>query len=158
MFARVYEKMRAAYPAAETAELRLPAKIIHRVVIRRPQTSYILADMLEKELSYTLSDGAKEGTVIMTLAGPFTLSNIFQLQSDLRALKPPCLIMDMTSVPYMDSAGLGVVMNYFVSAQGEGRKLLLVGVSDRLRSLLEMTRVDSVLRMCDSLEEAQALA
>ena len=114
--------------------------------------------MLEKELSYTLSDGAKEGTAIMTLDGPFTLSNMFQLQSDLRTLKPACLIMDLSSVPYMDSAGLGVVMNYFVSAQGAGRKLFLVGVSDRLRSLLEMTKVDSVLRLCDSLEEAQALA
>jgi anti-sigma B factor antagonist len=58
----------------------------------------------------------------------------------------------------MDSAGLGVVMNYFVSAQDNGRKLLLVGVNDRVRALLEMTKVDSVLRMCDSVEVAQSLA
>ena len=86
--------------------------------------------MLDKELSYITSPGAKEGTVILTLDGPFTLSNIFKFQGELRALKPPCLIMDMTSVPYMDSAGLGVIMNYFVSAQGGGRKFYLVGVND----------------------------
>ena len=114
--------------------------------------------MLEKELSYTMSDGAKEGTVILTLEGPFTLSNMFQLQGDLRTLKPACLIIDMTSVPYMDSAGLGVIMNYFVSAQGAGRKFFLTGVSDRLRALLEMTKVDGVLRVCDTVEAAQALA
>jgi anti-sigma B factor antagonist len=66
--------------------------------------------------------------------------------------------MDLTSVPYMDSAGLGVVMNYFVSAQDNGRKLLLVGVNDRVRALLEMTKVDSVLRMCDSVDAAQSQA
>jgi anti-sigma B factor antagonist len=114
--------------------------------------------MLEKGLSYTASAGAKEGTLILTLNGPFTLTNIFQFQGELRTLKPACLIMDLTSVPYMDSAGLGVVMNYFVSAQDNGRKLLLVGVNDRVRALLEMTKVDSVLRMCDSVEVAQSLA
>jgi anti-sigma B factor antagonist len=114
--------------------------------------------MLDKELTYTTSTGAKEGTVILTLDGPFTLSNLFELQNELRTLKPACLIMDLTSVPYMDSAGLGVVMNYFVSAQGNGRKLLLVGVNERVRALLEMTKVDSVLRMCDSIEAAQSQA
>jgi anti-sigma B factor antagonist len=114
--------------------------------------------MLEKELTYTVSDGAREGIVILRLDGPFTLGNMFKLQSDLRALTPPCLIMDLSSVPYMDSAGLGVMMNYFVSAQSHGRKFFVTGVSDRLRALLEMTKVDNVLQICDSVDAAQALA
>ena len=114
--------------------------------------------MLEKELSYSISNGAKDGVAILTLDGPFILSNMFKLQGEMRAIKAPCLIMDMTQVPYMDSAGLGVIMNYFVSAQGGGRKFFLVGVSERLRSLLEMTKVDAVLQMCDTIEAAEALA
>jgi hypothetical protein len=58
--------------------------------------------MLEKELTYTASQGAKEGTTILTIDGPFTLGNMFQLQAELRTMKPPCLIMDIASVPYMD--------------------------------------------------------
>jgi len=114
--------------------------------------------MLEKELVYTTSDGAKEGTVILTLDGPFTLGNMFQLQAELRKMQPPCLIMDMASVPYMDSAGLGVIMNYCVAAQSAGRKFLLAGVNERILSLLEMTKVDSILSMYDSVEAAQAQA
>jgi anti-sigma B factor antagonist len=83
---------------------------------------------------------------------------MFKLQSELLTLKPLCLIIDMTAVPYMDSAGLGVIMNYFVSAQGGGRKLLLVGVNDRVKALLEMTKVDSVLRLCESVQVAESLA
>jgi anti-sigma B factor antagonist len=114
--------------------------------------------MLDKELSYTVSDGAKDGIVILALDGPFTLGNMFQLQSDLRSLTPPCLIMDLSSVPYMDSAGLGVIMNYFVSSQSRGREFYVTGVSDRLRALLEMTKVDAVLKLCDSVAAAEALA
>jgi anti-anti-sigma factor len=114
--------------------------------------------MLDQPLSYAISSGAKEGTTIFTLAGPFTLGNMFQLQTELRSMKPACLIMDLSGVPYMDSAGLGVIMNTFVSAQGQGRKFFLTGVNERLRSLLEMTRVDKVLQLCDSIEAAEALA
>ncbi len=114
--------------------------------------------MLDQELSYTTSNGANEGTVILTLEGPFTLGNMFQLQAELRALKPPCLIMDLAGVPYMDSAGLGVLMNYYVAAEGEKRKFLVSGVNERVRSLLEMTKVDAVLKMYDSVEAAETQA
>lgn len=125
---------------------------------REAGESYILAPMFDKELTYSTSEGAKPGATILKLEGPFTLGNMFKLQADMRTLKPACLIMDMTAVPYMDSAGLGVIMNYFVSSQGEGRKYFLVGVNDRVRALLEMTKVDSVLRICDTVEAAEALA
>jgi anti-anti-sigma factor len=113
--------------------------------------------MFDKELTYATSPGTKPGTTILKLEGPFTLGNMFKLQTDLRALKPDCLILDMSGVPYMDSAGLGVIMNYFVAAQGAGRKFFVVGVNDRIRALLEMTKVDAVLRLCDTIEAAETL-
>ena len=109
-------------------------------------------------MTYATSAGTKPGTTILTLEGPFTLGNMFKLQTELRALKPECLIMDLTGVPYMDSAGMGVIMNTFVAAQGAGRKFILVGVNDRVRALLEMTKVDSVLKLVDTVEAAEALA
>ena len=114
--------------------------------------------MPDQSLTYTISDGAKEGVVIIALSGPFTLGDIFALQNELRTLKPPCLIMDLTDVPFMDSAGLGVIMNYYVSAQGNNRKFFLVGVNDRLKALMEMTKVDGVLRLFDSRDAAEAQA
>jgi anti-anti-sigma factor len=145
-------------------QLRKPAAAevgdppIHDFVMVGLPTPYILRPMLDKELSYAISDGAKEGIVILAVDGPFTLSNMFRLQHELRALKPACLIMDLTAVPYMDSAGLGVIMNYFVSAETAGRKFLLAGVNERLKALFEMTKVDVVLRLCDTVDAAQALA
>jgi anti-anti-sigma factor len=140
------------------ADWGVPATI-HIVVINKGVGVRILGAMLENNpLSYSKSEGTKAGTTIVTLEGPMTIGNMFELQNEFRALKPPCLIVDLTGVPYMDSAGLGVIMNSFVSAQGSGRKVILTGVSDRVRALFEMTKVDLVLQTCDTVEAAEALA
>lgn len=111
--------------------------------------------MLEQQMTYSASDGAKEGTVILHLKGPFILGNIFQLQNELRSMKPACLLMDVVEVPFMDSAGLGVIMNYYVSAQHGGRRFFLCGANERVKTLLEVTKVDGVLQLCESIEAAE---
>lgn len=112
--------------------------------------------MSDNALTYSYTNGSKDGTVILRLVGPLTLSNMFAFQGEFRSKKPPCLILDMTEVPYMDSAGLGLLMNYFVAAQDEKRSFLLVCVNERVRALLEMTKVDQILKMYPSIEAAEA--
>lgn len=115
----------------------------------------ILSAMQDRELSFSSVNGAKDGVLIVALNGPLLLGNMFDFQSALRELKPPCLILDLSNVPYMDSAGLGVLMNYYVSAQNNHRELLIVGVGERIKALLEMTKVDKILRLYPSLEAAE---
>jgi anti-sigma B factor antagonist len=112
--------------------------------------------MQKRELAYSSSDGAKDGTLIVTLNGPLLLGNMFDFQSALRELKPPRLILDLTNAPYMDSAGLGVLMNYYVSAQNNHRQFLVAGVSERVQALLEMTKVNQILKIYPSVEAAEA--
>lgn len=111
--------------------------------------------MQDRELSFSSFNGAKDGVLIVALDGPLLLGNMFDFQSAIRELKPPCLILDLSNVPYMDSAGLGVLMNYYVSAQNNHRELLVVGVNERIQALLEMTKVDKILRLYPSLEAAE---
>ena len=114
--------------------------------------------MSDKTLTYSTTSGAKEGTVVLKLVGPLTLSNMFAFQGQFRSMKPACLILDMSEVPYMDSAGLGLLTNYFVSAQDDNRKFLLASVNERIMSLLEMTKVDQILQMFPSVEAAENAA
>src|SRR6202142_2694072 len=111
--------------------------------------------MSDNALTYSYAKGSKEGTVVLKLAGPLTLTNMFAFQGEFRATKPPCLIIDMADVPYMDSAGLGLLTNYFVAAQDDNRKFLLACVSERILSLLQMTKVDQVLRLYPTVEAAE---
>jgi anti-sigma B factor antagonist len=111
--------------------------------------------MHEAPLSYTVHDGTRAGTTILKLAGPLTLTNMFSFQNDLRSMTSPVLILDMSEVAYMDSAGLGLLMNGYVSAENHQRRFLLAAVNDRVVALLQMTRVDRVLPVFASVQAAE---
>lgn len=99
--------------------------------------------------------GQAPGCRILRLTGPLTLNNLFEFQSTLRNDPPQALILDLTAVPYMDSAGMGAIINYFVSTQRHGRKLVVAGVNGRVLELFRMTKVEALLTMKDTVAEAE---
>jgi anti-anti-sigma factor len=107
-------------------------------------------------MTFTHRPGSRDGIEILSLSGPFTLGNMFQLQRALQELRPPYLIFDISQVPYMDSAGLGLLVNFYVAAQKNGRKMAVVGTTHRIMALFEMTKVDSLLKLYPSVEDAEA--
>ena len=63
-------------------------------------------------------------------------------------------ILDLTEVPYMDSAGLGLIVSHYVRCQGRGVRLVVAGVSPRVVQLFEMTTVDKFFPTVATVEEA----
>jgi len=112
--------------------------------------------MRDEPLTHSFTAGERDGTTILKLSGPLTISTMFGFQDELRAVKAKVLIIDLSETPYMDSAGLGLIMNSHVSAQDQGRKLLLAGVNERVKALFEMTKVQAVLTSFPSAAEAEA--
>ena len=112
--------------------------------------------MRDEPMSHSFTPGRSEGTTVLKLVGPLTISTMFGFQHDLRTATPQVLIVDMAEVPYMDSAGLGLIMNSHVTALDHGRKLLLAGVNERIVALFEMTKVHAVLTRFATVEEAEA--
>jgi len=112
--------------------------------------------MRDEPLTHSFTAGKRDGTTILKLVGPLTISTMFGFQNELRAVKIEVLIIDLSETPYMDSAGLGLIMNSHVSAQDRGGKLLLAGVNDRVKALFEMTKVNAVLKSFPSVAEAEA--
>ena len=114
--------------------------------------------MVDAPLEVSSAPGTREDTTIVRLVGPLTLRNLFGFQNELRAMTPPRLILDLSEVQYIDSAGLGLLVNAHVSAERGGRVLLLTGISPRVYTLLEMTRVHTVLQIYPSVSEAETRA
>jgi anti-anti-sigma factor len=106
------------------------------------------------ELEITRENGATGATAILRLKGPLKISNLFSLQAALRPLDNSDTVIDVTGVPYIDSAGLGTVLSHWTHCQSHNRKFALTGVSQRIRVLLQLTRVDAVLPMFATAEEA----
>lgn len=98
--------------------------------------------------------GNSIGIRIIRLAGPFTLKEVFDFQSLYRSVNDPVTLIDLTEVPYMDSAALGAIVTVHVTSQRHQRNYALVGVSDRLRTLFNVAGVEELLVTCPTLEEA----
>jgi len=111
--------------------------------------------MSDAGLTFTSTAGEALGVLILKLAGPLTLGNLFTFQNEFREMKPDYLIVDMSGVPYMDSAGLGLMVNAFVSAQTGHRQFSLACVSPRLMALLELTKVQTLIPTFADVEEAK---
>lgn len=56
-----------------------------------------------------------------------------------------CLVLNLASVPYIDSCGLGTIAQSHLSAQRRGGWLKLLNVNGRNRQLLTVTRLLDVI-------------
>lgn len=98
--------------------------------------------------------GATGTTRILRLKGPLTLTTLFLLQEALREVGDADTVIDVTDVPYMDSAGLGTLLSHWAHTQRLGKKFAVTGVNSRIAVLLEVTKVNTVLPMFATSEEA----
>ncbi len=99
--------------------------------------------------------GTPEGSRVLRLSGPITISNFFEFQSLIRGNTSRHLILDLTQVPYIDSAGIGALVGAYVNHQKEGRSLALVGVTSRVRDALKVTRVEQFFQFYETQSAAE---
>ena len=111
--------------------------------------------MPDQPLHVDSAGGTREGHRIFRLSGPLTLSNLFTFQSMVRAETARVTVIDMTNVPYVDSAGIGLLMGAYVSRQKDGRSLLLVGVNERVQNTMNVTRVQQFFPIFPTVAEAE---
>ncbi|HEY9139679.1 MAG TPA: STAS domain-containing protein [Bryobacteraceae bacterium] len=100
--------------------------------------------------------GATPNVRILRLTGPFTLTTMFDFQNIVREGAAAVTIIDLSGVPYMDSAALGALLGVHVSCQREGHRYALTGVSARIETLLQVAGVDGFLVRYNTPEQAEA--
>jgi anti-sigma B factor antagonist len=114
--------------------------------------------MRQEPLVIEENTNPENGVRVLRLKGPIVISNLFDFQNKVRSSTARALILDMTDVPYVDSAGVGVLVGAYVTHQKDGRSLALVGACDRVRGTLSVTQVESFFRFFDSVAAAEAAA
>jgi anti-sigma B factor antagonist len=84
----------------------------------------------------------------LRLTGDLDLSSADELRgAGLRALREPdCrrLLVDMSEVPFMDSTGVGVLVELRNAGLPQGRALVIAEPSERVREVLRLTAMDQV--------------
>jgi anti-anti-sigma factor len=80
-----------------------------------------------------------------------------QIQSSLRSGVQQ-VIVDLTAVPHVDSAGIRALVRGHTSAQRLMRRLTIVNPSARVREEIATLRLQGVLEVCDTMAAAKASA
>lgn len=98
----------------------------------------------------------RPGEHILKITGPLVLSNFFEFQRALREDTSQQLILDFNDVPYIDSAAIGALMMAYVHRSKDNHTMLLVGVCPRVRTALQVTKVEQFFDFADHLPAADA--
>jgi len=65
-------------------------------------------------------------------------------------------LIDFTRTGYIDSSGLGALVSISKKVREQGGELRLCGLNEDLRSLFELTKLDTLFTITDSAEQALA--
>ena len=84
---------------------------------------------------------------VLRLRGPLTTENLHPFQNAVRRDDSAVLFLDLTDVPYIDSAGLGSLVSAYISLSKSGRRVILTGVNPRVLKLFEITKVEQLFLM-----------
>ncbi len=108
-------------------------------------------------LGITPSNGSRPGRRVLHLAGRLGIETVPAFLAAARTETAPTLILDMGDIEYMDSSGVGALLQIHVSLAKGNRQLVLASVPEKVRMVLEIARLQSIFPMYSSVAIAEEL-
>ena len=118
-----------------------------------------MADEVDRPQDIIKAVRHKEQVVVLELAGEIDMKCSVQLRKkfiELFGNKPPVLIVNMSEVEFMDSSGLGTLVEALKWSRQNESELKLVGLTQSVRNVFEISRLQHIFQIYDS--EAEALS
>ncbi len=97
-----------------------------------------------------------DGIEVVTLYGEVTLAEADEFQAALRPLRDAGrtrFIFDFSDAPFLDSAGLRVLVELYRAVQPDGA-VWVAGAARVVRQTFEITRLSTLLRLADTTVDA----
>lgn len=106
----------------------------------------------------TLDISEKNGIIIAALQGQIRIStqNIFmdQMNQVFDAYGKRTVILNMESVSYINSAGIGILVDTFKRFRDNDASFILCGLSPDILKLFEVTKLSRFIEIYPNVEEA----
>ncbi len=101
----------------------------------------------------------KPGMMVVSLSGEVDIMRSPDLQASLqdainRIPGKGAVVVDLSGVTYMDSSGVATLVRGLQLSRKKGVGLVLCSLQDRVRSIFEIARLDTVFPMASTLDEA----
>lgn len=118
-----------------------------------------MADLNKAQGSLNVSAQTRDGAIIVAPTGDIDLTGSPTLRNELRkfaAQRPVRMVVDLSGVSYMDSSGVATLVEAMQMTRRSNTKLVLCGMQDRVKSIFEIARLDSVFTITPDLESAMS--
>src|SRR5713226_10274073 len=99
------------------------------------------------------SDGSQ---MVMRLKGKLSLETVHNFIQTLRPDPAARLILDLSGVSFLDSAGVGALVQIFVHRRNQGQSFALTGLTKQSTAVLQVAGLSRLLPVHASVEEALA--
>lgn len=99
----------------------------------------------------------KEGIYIIRVSGEIDASSSIFLDDELDdAVKNyQRIIVDLTSLEYISSAGLGVFMSYIQELESQNAQMILVGLKEKVLQVFQILGLDQLLTIEKDIDSAK---
>jgi anti-sigma B factor antagonist len=92
--------------------------------------------------------------LVTRLNGKLSLETVHNFIQVLRPEPAAHLVLDMSGVSFLDSAGVGALVSIFVTRRNNGKTLALAGLSQQSKAVLEVAGLTKLLPTFPSVETA----
>ena len=101
-----------------------------------------------------------DGVSVIEIGGEITRESELALQDAYAraAAGANTIILAFDRLEYMNSSGIGLLVTLLVRAKRNHQRILACGLSDHYRQIFELTRLDEVISIHDSEDDAIAAA
>ncbi len=94
----------------------------------------------------------RNGLVHISLRGELDLSTVGKVDEELQSVEgsgPNVLVLDLSTLTFLDSTGLRCVVRADERARDEGRRLVVVKGPEAVQRVFEITRLEERLEIVD---------
>lgn len=106
-----------------------------------------------------LGDESTGGVTVLRFSGEIDEYSVSSLRSVLQCKarsKCPALLLDFAEVTYVNSRGMGALIEYWRECRSFGGYFAIVGLNENLREIFHIVRLDESFRLPSTLERAMA--
>jgi anti-anti-sigma factor len=99
--------------------------------------------------------GKRAGQRIIQISGRLVFDKTQRFTNFVRRENAPIVILDLSDLVDLDSTGVGMLVRTHASFKLQKQHLALVGINEKVRLVLEVTRVLGLLTVFETLAEAE---
>jgi anti-sigma B factor antagonist len=112
--------------------------------------------MPQTQLDIVKESGTNGDLLVSRLNGKLSLETVHDFMSTMRTEPATRLVLDMSGVSFLDSAGVGALVSLFVTRRNNGKTLALAALTQQGTAVMQVSGLLKLLPVFSSVEQAVA--